>query len=158
MSHDMKGLGFATRQIHAGKKENTPGALCGPIYQTSTFEFNSVEQGGKRFAGKESGYIYTRLGNPTTGELEDKLANLEGGEACAATGSGMGAISSTMWSLLKAGDEVVSSDTLYGCTYALFTHGLSNFGVKVTFKDFGKLNEIKSALTNKTKVVYFETP
>ncbi len=102
--------------------------------------------------------MYTRLGNPTTGELEDKLANLEGGEACAATGSGMGAISSTMWSLLKAGDEVVSSDTLYGCTYALFTHGLSNFGVKVTFKDFGKLNEIKSALTNKTKVVYFETP
>ena len=87
-----------------------------------------------------------------------KLATLEKGEACASTGSGMGAISSTMWSLLKAGDELVASDTLYGCTYALFQHGLSNFGVKVTFLDFNKLDDIKAALTEKTKVVYFETP
>ena len=158
MSHDLKDCGFSTRQIHAGKKKNTAGALCSPIYQTSTFEFESVEQGGLRFAGKEEGYIYSRLGNPTVNELEDKLANLEQGEACAATGSGMGAISSAMWALLKNGDELVSSDTLYGCTFSLFSHCLTNYGIKVSFKDFSKIEEIKAALTPKTKVVYMETP
>lgn len=154
----MSNFGFATKQIHAGKMHNAAGALCSPIYQTSTFQFNSVEQGGKRFAGKEEGYIYSRLGNPTVTELEQKLACLEHGEDCAACSAGMGAISSAMWSLLKAGDELVSSDTLYGCTYALFQHGLPNYGIKVTFKDFSKMDEIKSALTSKTAVVYLETP
>ena len=155
---DLTKCGFATQQIHAGKIENTAGALTVPIYQTSTFEFNSVEQGGNRFAGKEGGYIYTRLGNPTNEHLEKKLAMLEKGEACAVTGAGMGAISSTLWSLVKAGDEIVASDTLYGCTYALLNHGLQQFGVKVHFKDFAKLDDIKAALTEKTAVVYLETP
>lgn len=158
MSHDLKDCGFATRQIHVGKSVNTAGALCCPIYQTSTFEFESVEQGGKRFAGKEGGYIYSRLGNPTVAHVEEKVANLEKGEACAATGSGMGAISSALWSLVKGGDEIVASDTLYGCTFALFSHGLSQFGVKTIFKDFAKIDEIKAALTEKTSVVYLETP
>ena len=158
MSHDCKDYGFSTRQIHCGKLKNTFGALCSPIYQTSTFEFDSVETGGKRFSGEDSGYKYTRLGNPTIDELEMKLANLEQGEACAATGSGMGAISTAMWSLLVAGDEVVSSDTLYGCTFSLFNHCLPKYGIKVTFKDFAKIDEIKAALTEKTKVVYLETP
>ena len=69
--------GFATRQIHAGKSENAAGSLCAPIYQTSTFEFATVEQGGARFAGQEAGYIYSRLSNPTTALAEAKLANLE---------------------------------------------------------------------------------
>ena len=88
-----KKLGFATRQIHAGKAKNAAGSLCDPIYQTSTFEFETVEQGGARFAGQEGGYIYSRLGNPTVATVEAKVAELENGEAALATASGMGAIS-----------------------------------------------------------------
>lgn len=158
MSHDMSNMGFATRQIHAGKKKNEAGALCTPIYQTSTFEFSTVEQGGNRFSGKEGGFIYTRLGNPITAELEAKVANLEHAEACCATASGMGAISCSCWALLQAGDEMVASDTLYGCTFALFSHGLSKFNIKTHFIDFSKLDDIKAALNEKTKIVYLETP
>ena len=84
MNNDsLKKMGFATKAIHAGNTENTPGTLATPIYQTSTFYFDSAEQGGRRFAGEEGGYIYSRLGNPTTKVLEDKIAMLEGGEAAA---------------------------------------------------------------------------
>ena len=151
-------LGFATRQIHVGKEKNAAGALCTPIYQSSTFEFETVEQGGARFAGQEGGYIYTRLGNPTVAAVEAKVASLEGGEAAVATGSGMGAISSALWSALKAGDEIVASDTLYGCTYALMNHGLPNFGVQVHFVDFSDPEAIRAALNEHTAVVYMETP
>lgn len=151
-------LGFATRQIHAGKVANDAGALCSPIYQTSTFEFETVEQGGARFAGQESGYIYSRLGNPTVGVVEAKMAELEGGEDALATASGMGAISTAIWSSVEAGDEIVASDTLYGCTYALLNHGICKFGVKVTFIDMTDMAALKAALTDKTKVVYLETP
>ena len=85
-----KDKGFATRQIHAGKVVNAAGSLCAPIYQTSTFEFESVEQGGARFAGKEEGYIYTRLGNPTTAQVEAKMASLEGGESALVPASALG--------------------------------------------------------------------
>ena len=84
-----KKFGFATRQIHAGHMENAAGSLCAPIYQTSTFAFSTVQQGGARFAGEEGGYIYTRLGNPTLGAVEEKLASLEGGEAAMAAASGI---------------------------------------------------------------------
>ena len=84
-----KKFGFATRQIHAGHMENAAGSLCAPIYQTSTFAFSTVQQGGARFAGEEGGYIYTRLGNPTLGAVEEKLASLEGGEAAMAAASGV---------------------------------------------------------------------
>ena len=103
---DCKKMGFATRQIHAGKHDNGVGALCTPIYQTSTFEFDTVQQGGARFAGQEEGYIYSRLGNPSLTQVEEKLAALEGGEAALATASGMGAISSALWSSVEAGDEI----------------------------------------------------
>ncbi len=156
--HITKDMGFATRQIHAGKLENSAGALCNPIYQTSTFEFASVEQGGARFAGKEAGYIYSRLGNPSCDAVEKIVANLEEGEAAMAAASGMGAISAAIWSLVEAGDEIVASDTLYGCTYALLCHGLSKFGVKVKFIDMADLSALKAALSDKTKVVYLETP
>jgi len=155
---DVKKLGFASRQIHAGKEANSAGALVTPIYQTSTFEFDSVQQGGARFAGQESGYIYTRLGNPSITQVEQKIAALEGGEACAATASGMGAISAALWSLTKAGDEIVASETLYGCTFALMSHGLPNFGVETRFIDFADLDAVKAALSEKTSVVYLETP
>ena len=153
-----KNMGFATRQIHAGKDKNSAGALCTPIYQTSTFEFDSVEQGGARFAGQEEGYIYSRLGNPTVARVEAILAELENGEAALCTASGMGAITSAIWSAVEAGDEIIASDTLYGCTYALLSHGITKFGVNVNFIDMADLDALKAALNEKTKVVYLETP
>lgn len=151
-------LGFATRQIHAGKEANSAGSLCTPIYQTSTFEFASVEQGGARFAGHEGGYIYTRLGNPSLTQVELKMASLENGEAAVAAASGMGAISSALWSSVAAGDGILADETLYGCTYALLTHGMTKFGVNVTLTDLTNLDNLKKSLNAKTKVVYFETP
>ena len=155
---DLSKCGFATKQIHVGKHENSAGALTTPIYQTSTFEFDSVEQGGRRFAGQEPGYIYTRLANPTVAAVEEKVAALEGGEAALGTAAGMGAISSALWSSVVAGDEIVASDTLYGCTFALLNHGMTKFGVSVKFIDMADLEAVKAAMSEKTKVVYLETP
>ena len=153
-----KKLGFSTRQIHVGKYKNAAGALCDPIYQTSTFEFDSVEQGGARFAGSESGYIYTRLSNPSTNSVEDKIASLENGEAAMATGSGMGAITAAIYCNVVAGDEIVADETLYGCTFAFLSKEITQLGVKTTFIDMNDLDALKAALTEKTKIVYFETP
>lgn len=157
MNTDKK-LGFATRQIHVGKTEDASGALCTPIYQTSTFKFSTVEQGGACFAGQNDGYIYTRLANPSLTVVEAKLACLENGEAALAVASGMGAVATALWSSLSSGDEVIADDTLYGCTHALLNHGISRFGVKVTLVDFTYLNNLKEKLSPNTKVVYFETP
>ncbi|WP_455582188.1 methionine gamma-lyase [Dysosmobacter sp.] len=156
--NEEKQLGFATRQIHAGRHDNGAGALCTPIYQTSTFAFDTVEQGGARFAGQEEGYIYSRLSNPSLTQVEEKLASLEGGEAALATASGMGAISAALWSSVEGGDEIVADETLYGCTYSLLNHGLSKFGVGVTLMDLTDPANLLKHLTPKTKVVYFETP
>ena len=154
----MKKCGLGTTAIHAGTLKNLYGTLAMPIYQTSTFIFDSAEQGGRRFALEEAGYIYTRLGNPTTTVLENKIAALEEGEAAVATSSGMGAISSTLWTVLKAGDHVVTDKTLYGCTFALMCHGLTRFGIEVTFVDTSNLDEVKNAMKKNTRVVYLETP
>ena len=154
----MKKCGLGTTAIHAGTLKNLYGTLAMPIYQTSTFIFDSAEQGGRRFALEEAGYIYTRLGNPTTTVLENKIAALEEGEAGIATSSGMGAISSTLWTVLKTGDHVVTDKTLYGCTFALMNHGLTKFGVEVTFVDTSNLDEVKKAMKENTRVVYLETP
>jgi len=105
---NIENLGFASKQIHAGQDKNTYGALATPIYQTSTFVFDSAEQGGRRFALEEEGYIYTRLGNPTTTVVEKKLAVLEGAEACVSFSSGIGAITSCLWTALKSGDHIVA--------------------------------------------------
>jgi len=153
-----KKCGLGTTAIHAGTLKNLYGTLAMPIYQTSTFIFDSAEQGGRRFALEEDGYIYTRLGNPTTTVLENKIAALEEGEAAVATSSGMGAISSTLWTVLKAGDHIVTDKTLYGCTFALMNHGLTKFGVEVTFVDTSNLDEVKKAMKKNTRVVYLETP
>ena len=155
---EMKKCGLGTTAIHAGTLKNLYGTLAMPIYQTSTFIFDSAEQGGRRFALEEAGYIYTRLGNPTTTVLEGKIAALEEGEAAVATASGMGAISSTLWTVLKAGDHVVTDKTLYGCTFALMCHGLTKFGIDVTFVDTSNLDEVKNAMKENTRVVYLETP
>lgn len=156
---NLKNKKFATKAIHGGhKKDPVSGALTTPIYQTSTFVFDSAEQGGRRFALEEDGFIYSRLGNPTNAQLEEKMALLENGEACMSTGSGIGAITSALWTALKAGDHIVASKTLYGCTYAMLNHGISRYGVEVTFVDATNLDEVKGAMKENTKVVYLETP
>ena len=152
-------MGFGTRAVHAGNVRDTQyGSLTMPIYQTSTFYFDSCEQGGRRFAGEEGGYIYTRLGNPTTTDLENKIAALEGGEACAAASSGMGAISSCLWSIAGAGKHIIADETLYGCTFALLSHGMTQYGVEVTFTDLSKLENLTANLRENTVAVYLETP
>ncbi|WDV44974.1 methionine gamma-lyase [Clostridiaceae bacterium M8S5] len=155
----LKSKGFGTKTIHGGHKPDKQyGALATPIYRTSTFVFDSAEQGGRRFALEEEGYIYTRLGNPTNTEVEEKVAILEGADAAVSMASGMGAISSALWTALKAGDHIVASDTLYGCTFAFLSHGLTRFGVEVTFVDVANLEEVKNAMKPNTRVVYLETP
>ena len=156
---DFKPKGFGTLAIHAGNIEKeTYGALATPIYQSSTFYFDSCEQGGKRFAGEESGYIYTRLGNPTTTVLEEKVAALEGAEAAVALGSGIGAVTSCLWTIAAAGKHVVADKALYGCTFAYLNHGMTRYGVEVTFIDTSDLEEVKKALKPNTCCVYLETP
>ena len=151
----MSNLGFATRSIHAGHQDNQFGALATPIYQTSTFVFDSAEQGGRRFALEEEGYIYTRLGNPTTTQVEEKIASLEGAEAAVATASGIGALTSALWTILSAGDHVVAAKTLYGCSFAYLLHGLSRFKIKVSFVDTRDPEEVRKAMKDNTKLVAF---
>ena len=151
--------GMSTKAIHAGNmKDEQYGSLTMPIYQTSTFTFENCKQGGDRFAGLEGGHIYTRLGNPTTDALEAKLAVLEGSEACVAFGSGMGAISSTIWTICKQGDHIIADKTLYGCTFVLLSQGMARYGVETTFVDMSDINELQNALRKETTVVYFESP
>ena len=152
-------MGFGTKAIHGGHiGDKQFGSLASPVYRTSTFVFDSAEQGGRRFKLEEPGYIYSRLGNPTNAEVEKKVAILEKAEAAASTASGIGAIASALWTALKAGDHVVASDTLYGCTFALLNHGLTRFGIDVTFVDVSNLEEVKNAMRPNTRVVYLETP
>jgi methionine-gamma-lyase len=158
MSADNK-QGFATRAIHSGYDPlDHGGALTPPIHMTSTYAFDTVEQGAARFAGEEPGHIYSRISNPTQSLLEARLADLEGGEAALATASGMGAITSALWTLLAPGDQLIVDKTLYGCTFAYFQHGLVKFGIDVQFVDCTDPELLAAALTDKTRVVYFETP
>lgn len=149
---------FSTRAVHAGYVKNEYGALATPIYQTSTFIFDSAEQGGKRFALEEEGYIYTRLGNPTNTQVEEKLASLENAEAAVSMSSGMGAITSVVWAKVKAGDHIVAAKTLYGCTFAFLNHGVSRFNVEVDFVDTSDPENIRKAMKPNTKIVYLESP
>jgi len=151
--------GFATRAIHHGYDPlDNHGALNPPVYMSSTFAFESAEQGARRFAGEEAGYFYSRIANPTLALLEDRLASLEGAEAGLVLSSGMGAITSTFWSLLRSGDEILTDGTLYGCTHAFFSHGLSRFGVAVKAVDLTRPETLEAAITPRSKIVYFETP
>jgi methionine-gamma-lyase len=150
---------FSTRAIHHGyDARSAHGALNPPVYMTSTFTFETAEDGGAMFAGEKEGHFYSRISNPTLDHLEQRIANLEGAEAGLSTASGMGAITSIMWSLLEAGDEIIIDKTLYGCTFAFMTHGLPRFGVKVTLVDMTNPANLSAAMSPKTKIVYFETP
>lgn len=159
MKKENEKQGFSTRAIHIGHDPfEHHGALNPPIYLNSTYAFETTEQGQKRFLGEEPGYVYSRIGNPTETVLEKKLAELEGGEAALAVASGMGAITSLIWSLVESGDEIVADKTLYGCTYAFLTEGIKKFGVKIRFVDFTDLDELEQSLSDTTRIVFFETP
>ena len=148
-----------TNTIHAGKMHDAQhGALATPIYQTSTFVFDNVQQGSNRFLGEEQGYIYGRLGNPTVRELEVKMATLEGTEDAAAFGSGMGAISSVLLANLNKGDHIIASSALYGCSFALLNHKFADLGIEVTFVDMSLESEVRAAIQTNTKVMFLETP
>ncbi|BBD46531.1 MAG: methionine gamma-lyase [Petrimonas sp.] len=150
--------GFATKAIHGGRQKNQFGSLCDPIYQTSAFTFETAEQGGRRFTLEEEGYIYTRLGNPTCSAVEEKVRLLEGGEACVSAASGMGAITSAIWSCVEQGDHIIASKTLYGCTFAYLKHGITRYGIEVSFVDIRDPRNIESVLRPNTRLVYLETP
>ncbi len=151
--------GFATRAIHHGyDAQSHQGSLNPPVYLTSTFTFENAEAGGAMFAGESEGHFYSRISNPTLDQLEQRIASLEAAEAGLATASGMGAITSVFWSFIEAGDEVIIDKTLYGCTFAFLSHGLTRFNVKVTPVDMTDPVNLSAAITARTKIVFFETP
>ncbi|MHB9146678.1 MAG: methionine gamma-lyase [Symbiobacteriia bacterium] len=151
--------GFATRCVHAGQHPDPlTGSLTTPIYQTSTFVFTSAEQGAARFAGEEPGYIYTRLGNPTQAALEEKMADLEGGEAALAFASGMGAISAVIMALVKSGDHVLHGDAIYGSTFTLLNSFLSRYGVTASVADCSQLAAVEAAIRPNTRLLIMESP
>ncbi len=158
MNHSKKS-DFATRAIHYGyEPHENEGALSPPLHMTSTFLFESAEAGGEMFAGERQGHFYTRISNPTNALLEKRIACLEGGEAGLALASGMGAITSTLWTLLSPGDEIIVDKTLYGCTFAYMQHGLAKFGIKITAIDMIEPDNLQACISDNTRVVYFETP
>ncbi|WP_029065889.1 methionine gamma-lyase [Labrenzia sp. DG1229] len=151
--------GFASRAIHhAYEPQDNEGALTPPLHLTSTFVFETAEAGGELFAGERSGHVYSRISNPTLDLLEQRVAELEGAEAGLALSSGMGAITSTLWTLVSPGDEIIVDKTLYGCTFAFMRHGLSRFGVKISHVDLTDPENLRAAISETTRVVYFETP
>jgi len=145
-----------TKAIHAGLDPAAHrGAVSVPIYQTSTFAFPTAEEGAERFAGRSSGPIYTRLGNPTNQALEEALAVLENGCGAVATATGMAAVTAVLLALLRQGDHVVGSRPLYGATAQLITDRLSRFGVTSTFVS---ADAIADAIRPETRLIFIETP
>lgn len=150
---------FSTRAIHHGyEPSDNEGALTPPLHLTSTFAFETAEAGGEMFSGDRAGHIYSRISNPTLDLLERRIAVLEEAEAGLALASGMGAISATLWTLVGPGDEIIVDKTLYGCTFSYLQHGLAKFGVTITHVDLTEPGNLVSAISEQTKVVYFETP
>jgi len=154
----MKNLGKATVALHAGHSpDSTTNSRAVPIYQTTSYVFDSSEHAAKLFALEESGNIYTRLMNPTTDVLEQRLAALEGGSGALATSSGMSAIFLAITNIASSGDHIISSASLYGGTQTLFKHTLPRFGIEVSFiEDFTPQN-IEKEVKGNTKLIYCET-
>ena len=155
-NHDYKTA--ETTAVHAGIEPNEYRAVIPPICQTSTFAFDTAEQGADIFAGRERGYIYSRMLNPTVKALEDSIAALEGGAAALACGSGMAAIHTALVTYLKAGDHVICSDAVYGPTCSLVEKILPRFGIESSIIDTSDPEAVKNAIRPETKVVYIETP
>ncbi|AJQ29561.1 homocysteine synthase [Pelosinus fermentans] len=151
-------LRFDSVAVHGGQEPDpTTGSRAVPIYQTTSYNFRDSEHGANLFGLKESGNIYTRIMNPTTDVLEKRIAALEGGVAALAFASGHAAINAAILNIVQAGDEIVSSSTLYGGTYNMFAYTLPRIGIKVTFVDPSDPENFRKAITDKTRVVFAET-
>ena len=150
--------GFETKCVHSGIDEYEFGAVVPPIYQTSTFKFESAQHGASLFAGEQKGYIYTRMANPTVEAMENGIAKLEGGHKALGCASGMAAVHTVFASLVSAGDHIVSSAAVYGPTTTLLNTVMKKFGVETTFVDTSNIELVKKAIKPNTKVLYVETP
>lgn len=155
---DTKNCGINTKIVHAGQHTDSTGAVTVPIYQTSTFRFKNARHGAALFAGEQDGYIYTRIGNPTTRALEENIAELEHGCGGIATSSGMGAVCTVYVALLEAGAHMISTASVYGPTRGLMENDFSRFGVQSSYVDTSDLEQVRAAFRPNTKVVYVESP
>ncbi|MBN1650748.1 MAG: O-acetylhomoserine aminocarboxypropyltransferase/cysteine synthase [Bacteroidales bacterium] len=154
----MQNLQQASKAIHIGHDTTTTqGSRSVPIYQTSSYVFNNTDHAADLFSLKEAGYIYTRLNNPTNDILEQRLAAVEGGIGAAVFASGAAAIATTFLTLLKTGDHIVSSSSLYGGTYNLFENTLSRYGIITTFVDADRVENFQKAITPQTKAIFVES-
>lgn len=153
-----KDLGFNSKLIHAGDYDDAYGSAVVPIYQTSTFSFRDAQHGADCFAGKDPGYIYTRIGNPTINALEEKLAELENGFRGIALSSGMAAVTTVYSALLDKHSHIISTDAVYGPSRAVLDSHYKKFGVEATFVDSSDVNNIEQAIKPNTKLIFIETP
>jgi O-succinylhomoserine sulfhydrylase len=158
MTTNWNEFGFNTRAVRAGQVRSDEGEHSEAIFPTSSYVFESAAQAAARFAQKEPGNIYSRFTNPTVRTFEERLAALEGGERCMATSSGMAAIFSTCLGLLKAGDHIVASKSLFGSTLTLLNTILSKFNIKTTFVNLSDLDNWRAAIQQNTKLLFLETP
>ncbi|HTX92143.1 MAG TPA: O-acetylhomoserine aminocarboxypropyltransferase/cysteine synthase [Anaerolineales bacterium] len=158
MSTNSRKYGFATRQLHAGySPDPTTGSRAIPLYQTTSYQFKNTEHAANLFALKELGNIYTRIMNPTTDVLEQRLADLEGGVGALAASSGHAAQTLVVLTLCAAGDHIVSSSRLYGGTYNQFNYTFPRLGIEVTFVDPSDPKNFQKAIRPNTKILYGET-
>jgi len=149
---------FETIAIHGGySPEPTTNAVAVPIYQTTSYSFRDTQHGADLFDLKEAGNIYTRIMNPTSDVLENRVAAMEGGIGALALASGSAATTYAIMTICEAGDNVVSTGTLYGGTYTLFAHQLPRFGVDIKFGDHDKIDELEKLIDSKTKAVFCES-
>ncbi|HLS65587.1 MAG TPA: methionine gamma-lyase [Pseudogracilibacillus sp.] len=150
---------FATDAIHHGyDSKDMLGSLATPLFQTATFEFPSAERGEASFLGEADDYIYTRVGNPTVDVLQERIAQLEGGESALAFASGMGAISAVLLALTKAEDHVVCSPGVYGSTFGFLMLLKEKYGIEVTFSNLQSEEAVREAIKPNTTCMYVETP
>ena len=157
--NDNRSYGFETLSLHAGQEtaDSATGARAVPIYQTTSYVFDSPEHAANLFALKQFGNIYTRIMNPTQDAFERRIAALEGGVGALATSSGQAAETLAILNIAEAGDEIVSSASLYGGTYNLFHYTLPKMGITVRFVDGRDPNNFRAAINERTKAVYAET-
>jgi methionine-gamma-lyase len=153
-----KNIGFNSMLIHGGDFNDALGSATVPIYQTSTFKFDSAEHGAACFAGDSDGYIYTRIGNPTIHALETLLADLEKGCGGIATSSGMGAVNTVYGAMLSQGDHVVSSAAVYGPSRVVLETYYKKFGIEATFVNTADVEEVRKAIRPETRLLFIETP
>jgi len=158
MSENENNYQLETLAVRAGQRRTHEGEHSDPIFLTSSYVFESAEAAAARFSGDEPGNIYSRFTNPTVRTFEERLAALEGGERCVATASGMAAIYTTCAGLLKAGDHIVSSKSIFGSTVILFNNFLTRFGIEVSYVEQNNLQEWEDAIRDNTRLLFLETP